>query len=266
MDQAIASKSIAPAKTCASLPSLFSLYGILSQYAPLPYVGLSTFTGKVGADTTLSAGGAGYAFIAPTNQSEQLCLWGARSEARLTPLFSSRCEDLRDCSDLPRITLRRRERRLVPELCDQGAEGKLDSRRRFAASAHLRPVERRRHRRHWKLHRVQGGFPSSFCSPREFTTKKKSFQTCLWLTTVFADFHLCPHEHDQLLLHSCPSQPQADQDKPHRRCNRWTSLGRLSSFFRFYCTQARRLQSHVFCSRSKVLHSRPSISEKRLRV
>lgn len=59
-----------PSTKCATLPPLFAIYGVLSTYAPLPYIGLSTFTGTPNAASSLSATGAGYAFFAPTNLSK----------------------------------------------------------------------------------------------------------------------------------------------------------------------------------------------------
>ncbi|KAK4056166.1 hypothetical protein OIO90_002897 [Microbotryomycetes sp. JL221] len=61
-----ASKFTVPSMTCADLPPLFSVYGVLSPYAPIPYVGISTFTASSGAATTLSGAG-GYGFVAPVN-------------------------------------------------------------------------------------------------------------------------------------------------------------------------------------------------------
>ncbi|KAM0787050.1 hypothetical protein ACM66B_006315 [Microbotryomycetes sp. NB124-2] len=66
-EQAAAAKFKVPSLTCNNLPPLFSLYGVLSPYAPIPYVGISTFTGTPGALTTLGADTGGYGFVAPAN-------------------------------------------------------------------------------------------------------------------------------------------------------------------------------------------------------
>lgn len=71
-DAGQAARSTVPATTCAALPPYFSIYGILSPYAAIPYIGISSFTGTPGADSSISADGGGYGFIAPVNMSELL--------------------------------------------------------------------------------------------------------------------------------------------------------------------------------------------------
>ncbi|KAK4049694.1 hypothetical protein OIV83_003969 [Microbotryomycetes sp. JL201] len=66
-EQAAAAKFRVPSLTCNDLPPLFSVYGVLSPYGPIPYVGISTFTGVPDAPTTLGANSGGYGFVAPVN-------------------------------------------------------------------------------------------------------------------------------------------------------------------------------------------------------
>ncbi|SCZ96010.1 BZ3500_MvSof-1268-A1-R1_Chr8-1g09944 [Microbotryum saponariae] len=70
-----------PATTCSTLPPLFSIYGILAEYAALPYVGLASFTGLPNAPSSLSSTSGGYAFVAPVNQTNSKTF--AQSESSL---------------------------------------------------------------------------------------------------------------------------------------------------------------------------------------
>lgn len=58
-----------PGTACGALPSSFSIWGILSQYSGLPYLGLTTYTATASAPATIAAGTAGYAFLTPANQT-----------------------------------------------------------------------------------------------------------------------------------------------------------------------------------------------------
>lgn len=107
-----------PSTKCATLPPLFAIYGILSTYSPLPYIGLSTFTGTPNAPASLSASGAGYAFFAPTNLSKSRTKAAALEEqsliTELCATTSSQPQDFRDFGQFFGDTVRRRERHLVP--------------------------------------------------------------------------------------------------------------------------------------------------------
>ncbi|SCV67233.1 BQ2448_5879 [Microbotryum intermedium] len=70
-----------PATTCSTLPPLFTIYGILAEYAALPYVGLATFTGLPDAASSIGPSSGGYAFVAPVNQTNPKTF--AQSESSL---------------------------------------------------------------------------------------------------------------------------------------------------------------------------------------
>lgn len=72
-DAPLASRATVPALSCSALPALFSIEATLSPYAPIPFIGIASFTGTPNAESTISASGGGYGFFAPVNMSEWFC-------------------------------------------------------------------------------------------------------------------------------------------------------------------------------------------------
>lgn len=102
-DAPLAARATVPALTCSALPSLFSIEAVLSPYAAIPFVGITSFTGTAGADSSISASGGGYGFFAPVNMSESCC----------TPLRSSRADPVLQ-QPTPRPTEARFRRSALP--------------------------------------------------------------------------------------------------------------------------------------------------------
>ncbi|ORY88594.1 hypothetical protein BCR35DRAFT_350837 [Leucosporidium creatinivorum] len=78
-DAPLASRATVPALTCSALPALFSIEAILSPYAAIPFLGIASFTGTAGADSSISASGGGYGFFAPVNMTNPKTYGGSLS-------------------------------------------------------------------------------------------------------------------------------------------------------------------------------------------